>query len=60
MGKRKKEDHTFLRKKNRKKSKPYYHNDIYSWKRDSLSSEVEIRRHIFCMKILKKRILKDI
>ena len=54
MGKRKKEDHTFLRKKNRKKSKQYYHNDIYSWKRDSLSSE------IFCMKILKKRILKDI
>ena len=45
MGKRIKEDDTFLMKKNKRK-KNCYNNNIYGWKRDSFSSEVEITRGI--------------
>ena len=43
---RKKEGDTFLRKKNRRKTKLCYHNNIYRWKRDSLSGQYEIARGI--------------
>ena len=46
MGKRKKEDDTFLRKKTKEKSKQCDHHDICSWKRDSFFSKLEIRRGI--------------
>ena len=42
----KKEGNTFLRKKNRRKMKQCYHNDISRLKRDNFSSEVEITRKI--------------
>ena len=44
MGKRKKEDHTFLRKKKQRKTKYCYHNGICRWKRDSFSNEIGITR----------------
>ena len=55
MDKKKKEDDTFLRKKNRRKPKQCYHNDICRWKRNSFSDELEISGGIVCIKILKKK-----
>ena len=43
IGKRKKEDDTFLRKKNSKTAKQQNNNDIYRWKKDSFSSEGNYR-----------------
>ena len=39
MGKRKKEDNTFLRKKREEKAKHCYYNDICRWRKDSFSGE---------------------
>ena len=52
MDKRKEEDESFPRKKNRRKTKRCYHNDICKWKRDNLPSKVETRRRINWIKIL--------
>ena len=59
MGKKKKGDDSLLRKKNRRKAKQCWYNDICRWEKDSFSSEVEITRGIVWIKILKKKILKE-
>ena len=57
IGKRKTEDDTFLRKRNRRKTKQCYHNDICRWKRDSPSNEVKITTGI-ARKHVKNKFLK--
>ena len=48
----------FWRKKNKRKTKCCYHNDVCRWKRYSFNNEVKITRWFVWTKILKKRILK--
>ena len=55
MGKNKKEDDNFLRKKNRRKTKQCYHGDTCRWNTDSFSSEAEITKGIVWIKIFKKK-----
>ena len=59
MGKRKtevdtEENNIHTEENSRRKTKKCYHNDIYRWKKDTFSSEAEIRMGIIWMKILKK------
>ena len=43
IGKSKKEDDTFLKKKNRRKTKFCYYNKIWRWKRDSFPMKFKLQ-----------------
>ena len=60
MGKRKKRKWYVSEEKSRRKTKHCYKNDMSKFKRDSCASEVEIRRGIICIKILKRKIFRKI
>ena len=60
LGKRKKEDDIFLKRKNNRKTKQCCYNDTCRLKKDSFLSEVEISKEIVWINIFKKRILWNI